>query len=204
MSKDLYFWRGLTDAQRKDALEYRRLRQFPKHSPPHFDSDSNLTYILTAACYEHVPIIGQTQRRMSDFESAITECCKSFCDRLHSWCILPNHYHLLVTTSRIKELRNEIGLLHGRTSFEWNGWEDLRGRKVWHNCFERKMRSERHFFASLNYVLNNAVHHGYCEKWQDCPWSNATDYLETVGIERALEIWSEYPILDYGSKWDIY
>ncbi len=204
MNKNMYYWRGLTDAQRKDVLEYRRLRKIPKHSPPHFDSDANLTYIVTAACYEHVPIIGFDSTRMTEFEEHLIDCCKNICETLHSWCILPNHYHLLLTTTRIKELRKAIGLLHGRTSHDWNGLEEMRGRKVWHNCFERKMKSERHFLASLNYVLNNAVHHGYCDKWQEWPWSNAVEYLETIGVDRAREIWEKYPILDYGSKWDIY
>jgi hypothetical protein len=29
-------------------------------------------------------------------------------------------------------------------------------------------------------------------------------YLERVGHERAKEIWREYPLKDYGRKWDIY
>lgn len=66
------------------------------------------------------------------------------------------------------------------------------------------MRSERHYYATLNYVLNNAVHHGYVEKWQDWPWSNAAEYLDTVGEIQAAEIWRKYPVLDYGSKWDVY
>jgi len=73
---------------------------------------------------------------------------------IYSWCILPNHYHLLVKTAVMKLLRKELGLFHGRTSFEWNREDDARGRQVWHNCFERKMRSERHFYATVNYVLN--------------------------------------------------
>jgi putative transposase len=54
----------------------------------------------------------------------------------------------------------------------------------------------------LNYVLNNAVHHGYVKKWQEWPWSNESEYLNFVGIEEAGKRWREYPILDYGSKWD--
>jgi len=102
----------------------------------------------------------------------------------------------------MKALRKDIGQYNGRSSFEWNGEDDRRGRKVWHNCFERGMRSERHYYASLNYVLNNAVHHGYVDRWQDWPWSNAEEYLNSVGHERAAEIWREYPLLDYGKKWD--
>jgi len=64
------------------------------------------------------------------------------------------------------------------------------------------MKSERHFLATLNYVHHNAVHHGYVERWQDWPWSSAREFLEQVGYERAERLWKEYPILDYGKKWD--
>ena len=200
----MYYWRSLTDKQRAEVSDYRRTQRFPKHSPPHFDSDESASYLITAACYEHKHIPGKSYLRMSDCESGVLAVCEEFSESIYSWCILPNHYHVLVRTSQIKDLRYGLGLFHGRSSFKWNGEDDSRGRQVWHNCFERRIKSERHFYASLNYVLNNAVHHGYVERWQDWSWSNAEEYLERVGIDRATEIWREYPILDYGSKWDIY
>jgi len=106
-------------------------------------------------------------------------------------------------SSRIAALREEIGHYNGRSSFNWNGEDNQRGRKVWYNCFEKPMKSERHFWATLNYVHHNPVHHGYVKRWQDWPWSSARQYLETVGSEEAKRIWLTYPILDYGKKWDI-
>ena len=64
------------------------------------------------------------------------------------------------------------------------------------------MKSEHHFWVSLNYVLYNAVRHGYVEHWEDWPYSNAARYLESVGREEAEQRWYEYPVLDYGSGWD--
>jgi putative transposase len=54
----------------------------------------------------------------------------------------------------------------------------------------------------VNYIHNNPVHHGHVDKWQDWPWSSASDFLERVGREMAEKIWRESPILDYGKKWD--
>lgn len=200
----MYTWRRLTDEQRMEALDYRRLQRFPKHSPPHFEVEGSSRFLITAACYEHRHVIGTTTSRMSEFTSQLLSSIEPYTEALYAWCVLPNHYHILPRTSDIAGLRSALGKLHGRTSYTWNGEDGHRGRQVWHNCFERQMRSERHFFASLNYVLNNAVHHGYAERWQDWPWSNATEYLELVGKERAADIWRSYPVLDYGSKWDMY
>jgi hypothetical protein len=98
---------------------------------------------------------------------------------------------------------NVFGRFHGRSSFKWNGEDQRRGRQVWHNCFDREIKSHRHFWATVNYIHNNPAHHGYADKWQDWPWSSATEFLERVGRETAEKIWREYPILDYGKKWDV-
>ena len=199
----MYYWRRLSESQRKDVLEYRRLQRYPLHTPPHFDVSSDCQFIITATCYEHKKIIGKSPERMTETEKAVLDICHSNGAIIYAWCILLNHYHLLLRTDNIKKVRAALGKFHGSSSYRWNSEDDQRGRKVWHNCFERKMRSERHFFASLNYVLNNAVHHGYVDRWESWIWSNASEYLEMVGREQALKIWKEYPIRDYGSKWDV-
>jgi len=60
------------------------------------------------------------------------------------------------------------------------------------------MKSERHLWASLNYLNHNPVHHGYVPHWQDWPWSSAGEFLRHIGREKAGAIWSKYPILEYG------
>ncbi|MFN2514652.1 MAG: transposase [Pyrinomonadaceae bacterium] len=140
---------------------------------------------------------------MTQCEGDVLDICNKFCSAIHGWCILPNHYHLVITTERIKALIHELGLFHGRSSFIWNGDDQCRGRQVWYNSFERPIKSERHFWATLNYVHHNPVHHGYVEHWQDWPWSSAAAFLEQVGYDKAKEIWKRYPVLDYGKKWDL-
>jgi putative transposase len=122
--------------------------------------------------------------------------------RIFAWNVLPNHYHALVRTTDVKALLKGLGQMHGRTSFQWNGEEQRRGRQVWHNAAETAMKSEGHFWATFNYVLHNAVHHGYVQRWQDWPWSNAAEYLAAVGADAAESVWKAYPILDYGKGWD--
>jgi putative transposase len=92
--------------------------------------------------------------------------------------------------------------MHGTLSFQWNGEEQTRGRQVWCGAVERFMRNERHFWATMNYVHNNPVHHGYVDRWQDWPYSSAREYLEQVGQDEAARIWKRFPILGYGKNWD--
>ena len=139
---------------------------------------------------------------METFSRALLELLHLHTTCVVVWCVLPNHYHALVETTDVLNLLREIGRLHGRTSHAWNGEENTRGRQVFHGATERYMRSERHLFATVNYIHHNPVHHGYVKHWTEWPWSSATDYLEQVGQEEALQLWHAYPILDYGKGWD--
>jgi len=96
----------------------------------------------------------------------------------------------------------ELGRLHGRTAHTWNDQEQRRGRKVFFRAADRAMRSERHYWCTLNYVHHNPVRHGYVRRWTDWPWSSARAYLDAAGPDQAGKIWREYPLLDYGKGWD--
>ena len=192
----------MTLQERDAVLNWRTHNCRPWHSPSHLDCEDRRSYLVSAACYEHKPIIAFSKERMFGLKQSLQNICEPLCSDVHAWCILPNHYHLLVKTEQIRELLKKIGQLHGRTSYQWNLAERCTGRKVWFNCTERKMKGERHFWASVNYVHHNPVKHGYCQQWTDWPYSSAAAYLQQVGKEKAIEIWKTYPILDYGEKWD--
>ncbi len=196
-----YCWRRLTPEQREAVFQERTHYPRPWHGPPHFSSETTL-YLLSAACYEHQPIIGVSPQRMAEFELEVLQTTAERAQKTVAWVVLPNHYHLLVDTKDILGLLKAHGRLHGRTSFRWNAEDARRGRQVWHRAAETAMKSEGHFWATLNYVLHNAVRHGYVERWQDWPYSNAAQYLEEVGRDLAERRWRKYPILDYGKDWD--
>ena len=96
-----------------------------------------------------------------------------------------------------------LGQLHGSTSFQMNQEDDARGRQVWYRCSDRVIRSERHFYATLNYIHHNPVKHGYVDKWHEWPFSSVHWYLETKGRDWLKEVWADFPLLSYGDKWDV-
>ncbi len=198
----MYRWRSWNQEQRKTILAERRRHQQPIHSPPHIASEHTTYYLITAACFEHRPVIGSAEGRMAKFANHLLREMSQRCRTMFAWVVLPNHYHLLVDTPDILSVLASLGQLHGRTSYQWNGDDDKRGRQVWCKAAETVMKSERHFYASINYVLHNPVHHGYCERWTDWPFSNADEYLLSVGRDAALKRWKAYPLRDYGKSWD--
>lgn len=202
MSQPQYRWRQLTRKQRVELLAWRKSRGHPWHSPPHRDDTDRVRFHVTAACFEHRPYIGCSPARLDAFTDALLTLFAANADQTFAWCVLPNHYHVLVETLDILALLGKLGRLHGRTSHAWNGEENARGRKVFFRAAERAMRSDRHFWATLNYVHHNPVHHGYVERWTDWPWSSAAEYLARTDPEEAKRIWCGYPLNEYGKGWD--
>lgn len=192
----------MTEPQRAEAIEHRRLLHRPLHGPPHFNERGRHRYHLIAANYQHQTIIGQSLDRMTGFSQILCSVLDKGENELHAWCVLPNHWHALIGTDDLKKLLSAIGKLHGRTSFEWNGEEEARGRQCWHRCADRRIRSEAHLHAVRNYIHHNPVKHGYVTNWEDWPWSSASDYLQEVGLKTARIMWEQYPILDMGKGWD--
>jgi putative transposase len=197
----MYRWRKLSAAEQDALVNWRRKLQRPWHSPPHFETGSG-RFHLTAACFEHVAIVGQSLGRMASFVEELLPALDNAQAKVHAWCLLPNHYHLLLEVADLTNVLAAIGRVHGRNAYFWNGEDDQRGRKVWCAPADRLIRGEAHFWATLNYIHHNPVKHGWVEKWTDWPFSSAADYLATVGREEALRCWRSYPVLDYGKGWD--
>jgi putative transposase len=197
----MYCWRNMTPEQRQEALKQRELQRRPRHSPPDHPDGKGL-YLITSTCYEHQPWIGANEARMDQFSSELLEVLGRQTTRIDAWAVLHNHYHAVVLTESVAGLLRDIGQLHGRSSYQWNGEDETRGRKVWFNTLERKISDDAHHIAAIHYVHHNPVKHGYVKKWDEWKWSSASEYLTRLGREEVERRWKEYPLLNFGAGWD--
>ncbi|NLF07675.1 MAG: transposase [Pirellulaceae bacterium] len=197
----MYDYRKWTTGQRASAVAERIEHGYPWHGPPHLNTPGEYR-IVTGSCFEHRPILS-TLERLQWFEGELLSAMKSLNTPCAAWVVLPNHYHVLVSIADMKTFSRGMGMLHGKTSFEMNGNDGTRGRRVWYRCMDRCMRSEAHYYTTLNYIHNNPIKHGYARKWTDWPYSSIHWYLSTKGREWLLDAWRSYPVLNYGDKWDV-
>ena len=98
----------MTEDEREYALDLWQARRLPWHSPPHLDFAGQHQYLVSASCYEHAHVIGKDAQRMTECEATLLDTCKPLVTNLYAWCVLPNHYHILLRTERIKELRETL------------------------------------------------------------------------------------------------
>jgi len=117
--------------------------------------------MITAACYQHEPILGAQASRMVELENSLSVViAEAAGNHLRAWVVLPNHYHVLVFAPDILGLLKSLGRMHGRLSRRWNLEDRTVGRKVWHGAVETMVKSDRHHCAVLNYIYHNPVKHG--------------------------------------------
>ena len=195
----MYKWRHSNATIHCEIMRTRKMGELPWHYPPHNDGEG--LYMLTAANFEHTHIIGVSHERMLRFSQLLLNDVAEVAE-IKAWCVLPNHYHILVDLSDLLVVIKILGHLHGATSFEWNKEDGVRGRKCWHGVADRKIRSDSHYYATLNYIHNNPVKHRYVKKWMEWPYSSARQFLKESGRDQALSIWTQYPLFDYGKGWD--
>ncbi len=127
--------------------------------------------MLTATCYEHKHHIYSEARRQQllsmifdRFGSNDNEenSAKALTTNLTicAWVILSNHYHLLVHVGNFDVLSDLFRRIHGATARQWNLEENVTKRKIWYRWSDRAIRSERHYYTTVNYIHYNPVKHG--------------------------------------------
>ena len=196
----MYEYRYLSERDRDEVKRIRNAQRYPLHSPPHPRSGGGL-FLITAAIFEHTALLSSPVRR-TEFELRLLEGFNAEECKAHAWVVLPNHYHVLLSTIDFRVIAGIVKQLHGSTSRQWNLEDNTLGRKVWFRYSGRKIRGERHFLATLNYIHHNPVKHAVVNAEFEWPWSSFHLYLKDRGAEWIEKISRDFPILDYGSRWD--
>ena len=89
--------------------------------------------------------------------------------RLHAWCVMPNHVHVLLTPLGGETLS---AILHSWKSFTAKKASALLGQQgaFWATeYFDRAIRDEAHFANAVEYIAMNPVKAGLCgrpEAWR--------------------------------------
>ena len=195
----MYEYRKLNPEEKAKLVRQRLAKGFPAHSPPHHIKLQTF-YLLTAACYEHKHYLLESRRQYLlnlIFEKFTNEEFK-----ISAWVILSNHYHLLVYIPDFKKLSKIVNQIHGVTSRKWNLENNIKGRKIWYRYYDRFIRSQRHYYTTLNYIHYNPVKHNLVNSPYDWAESSVHWYLKNYGREWLRDSWVQYPVRDYGKGWD--
>ena len=93
--------------------------------------------------------------------------------RLIAWVIMPNHIHALVTPFENIELKEITHSIKSYTAHAANKLLNRTGQFWQHESFDRYVRNRKHFVNVIEYIENNPVKAGICEKPEDWKFSSA-------------------------------
>jgi len=91
--------------------------------------------------------------------------------RCHTYCLMPNHYHLLVETPA-PNLSAGMQLLNGSYAQWFNDLYGLSGHVFERRFFSRLVESSYDLLELVRYVVLNPVRAGLCDHASDWRWSS--------------------------------
>ena len=155
-------------------------RNWP-HAPPHRLEHAGV-YFLTARFKDQTHHLHSPQRR-DWFQSTLHKLAADFGWRLEAWAVLSNHYHFVAHSppGSAQSLAPFVKKLHSLTTQKLNMLDGTPGRsRLWHNYRETHLTLPNAYLARLNYVHQNAVHHGLVKRASQWAWCSALEFKEAV------------------------
>jgi len=140
------------------------------HAPSHrLESDG--AYMITAGTY-HKHHILNTPEKLTRFCRLLFRLCDKHKWHLQAWAVMSNHYHFIALAPHGEhhDLGKLITELHRKSAIGLNQLDNKPERKVWFQFWDSHLTFEKSYYARLNYVHNNPVHHGATNNASDYDW----------------------------------
>jgi putative transposase len=143
------------------------------HSPIHRFIPGNI-YIVTGGTLNKESIF-QGAERLEFLQSTLLEILEKYEWLVQAWAVFVNHYHFIAQAPK-----NNVSLsllvkeFHARTALEVNRLDGINGKQVWFQYWDTCLTYEKSWLARLNYVHNNAVHHGLVKTAENYPYCSAS------------------------------
>ena len=87
-----------------------------------------------------------------------------------AFCLMPNHYHLILETT-VQSLSRGLHRLNGDLAMSFNERYERWGHLFGDRFAAFVIRDDEHLQSAIEYVLNNPVRAGLCEHAEDWRWS---------------------------------
>jgi len=144
------------------------------HAPPHRILEKG-TYIVTAGTHNK-QFFFKTTDSLNMLYDEMLSIGKWYNINFNAWALMANHYHIIVSVDNTDSLKKSISSFHRNSSILLNKIDNTKGRKVWYNFWDTQITYQKSYYARLNYVNNNPVHHGIVEKAEEYKWCSEAYY----------------------------
>ena len=140
------------------------------------------------------------------YRDLLGEQCKKAGVSIWSYCLLPNHLHLIAVPAAQNCLAPALGEAHRRYTTTINRREGWTGC-LWQGRFASFPMDEAHLLAAARYILLNPVRAGLVDRAVDWPYSSikahlreaVDDLVDVDGLDRRIADWK--PLLAESPSW---
>jgi REP-associated tyrosine transposase len=122
------------------------------------------------------------------FEQVLAEAVERTGTRLLSYCVMPNHWHLVVYPREDGELSQFVGWLTLTHTQRWHAHRHSTGSgHVYQGRFKSfPVATDGHFFTVARYVERNALRANLVERAEQWPWCSLARWLRGSQADREL------------------
>lgn len=108
----------------------------------------------------------------------LADVVKRFGWKCHAYCLMTNHYHLLIETpdANLSPGMERLNGLHARS---FNAKHGYKGHVFERRFHHELVENEAHLLELARYIVLNPVRGGICSYPREWPWSS---YRATVGL----------------------
>jgi putative transposase len=107
----------------------------------------------------------------------MAEWCNRCKVQVWSYCLMPNHVHLIVVPESEDGLRRALGEAHRRYTRYINFQKGWKGH-LWQGRFASFPMDEQYLIATARYIELNPVKAGFVKRPEDYRWSSAKAHLQ--------------------------
>jgi len=169
-----------------------------EHRPPHIYLD-NACYSITASTFYKKNYFDTNEKKQLILDS-LNSAIANYDYYLYAWCILDNHYHILIKTKLGKLLSKFISRIHGKSAIELNKLDAMPGRQIWYQYWDYCIRDEADFWKHFNYIHHNPLKHGYLNDQKlvaEYSFSSYRSWRDKKSEEWLNDCFAKYPIVDF-------
>ncbi len=142
------------------------------HAPPHHFEAGRVYFVTAGTLYKKHHFSPDDHRAYLEERLLCTLERQGW--TVQAWAVLSNHYHFVSEAREgAKVLGQMLRDLHSETAREINRRDNAVGREVWFQFWETPLTYEKSWLARLNYVNQNAVHHGLVPEATQYPHCSA-------------------------------
>jgi putative transposase len=110
--------------------------------------------------------------------SMLAETCRRCGWVCHCYCLMGNHYHLLLETP-FANLDQGMRWLNGVYAVRFNIRHGFEGHLFQGRYWAEKILDDAHLLQVVRYISRNPVEAGLCDRARDWPWSS---HRVTIGL----------------------